>query len=84
MAHAPVARAPVVSAPVPRAGGDPVPQAPVAQARYCLTDLRCDEALDLGGTEIAAFLCIELGYIDWCIEQDGAFVSGQWRVTLYG
>ncbi|MBJ2153781.1 hypothetical protein [Paracoccus sp. IB05] len=50
--------------------------------RYRLTDTRSGEEIDLPAARIAVILGIETGYIDWCIACDGAFETGDWRVTV--
>ncbi len=48
---------------------------------YWLTDLETgDTALVDGGT-IEQVLGVELGYVDWCIEQDGKYENGKWKVV---
>lgn len=76
----------MAAAPIPAPGSKGAPVAlsaprPVAP-RYRLTDTRSGEEIDLLATRIAEVLGIEVGYVDWCIVCDGAFESGDWRVTV--
>jgi hypothetical protein len=48
---------------------------------YWLTDKRTGEEYDIGADDLVRLVGVELSFIDWAIETDGAFENGRWRVT---
>jgi len=49
--------------------------------RYVLWDLDTGDPLVLEAEAVERLLGIELGYLDWTIEQDGLFENGKWRLV---
>jgi len=47
---------------------------------YWLTDRESDSAILVDEETVELVLEIEIRYIDWCIEQDGMFENGRWKV----
>jgi hypothetical protein len=47
---------------------------------YRLTDKRTGEEYDIGAEDLVCVVGVELSFIDWATETDGAFENGRWRV----
>ena len=47
---------------------------------YWLMDRTTGEVTLVDGDTIERLLGVELGYVEWCIEVDGMFENGGWRV----
>ena len=47
---------------------------------YWLTDRTTGEATLVDGDTVERLLEVELGYVKWCIEVDGAFENEEWKV----
>ncbi len=48
---------------------------------YIMSDLDTGQAVELCGHPVERLLRIELRYVDWVIEQEGAFENGRWRAV---
>ena len=47
---------------------------------YRLTDITCSETCEIDADDLVRIVGVELSFIDWAIETDGAFENGCWRV----
>lgn len=48
---------------------------------YWLLDRAIGEETLVDGDTVARLLKVEMGYVDWCIETDGSFENGAWKVS---
>ena len=48
---------------------------------YWLTDRTNGEVTLADGDTVERLLGVELGYVEWCIMEDGVFENGKWEVT---
>jgi len=48
---------------------------------YWLTDRTNGETKLVDGYTIERLLEVELGYVEWCIKEDGVFETGEWLVV---
>jgi hypothetical protein len=51
---------------------------------YLLTDRNSGEATLVDMDTVERLLGIELGYVEWCIDIDGEFENGGWKVEIVG
>lgn len=49
---------------------------------YWLTDRETGEVKLVDGDTMERVLGVEMSYVEWCIEMDGVFESGRWRVDV--
>ncbi len=47
---------------------------------YLLTDRTNGELTLADGDTVERLLGVELGYVEWCIEENGAFENWRWKV----
>ena len=47
---------------------------------YWLTDQSNGEEALVDGDTVERLLGVELGYVEWCIDVDGVFENGKWRL----
>jgi hypothetical protein len=47
---------------------------------YWLKDRQTGEETLVGGDTVARVLGVEIGYVEWCIDVDGVFENGKWKV----
>ncbi len=47
---------------------------------YWVLDRTTGEEILVDGDTVARVIRVEISYIDWCIETDGRFENGKWRV----
>ncbi len=48
---------------------------------YIVRDLDTGQTVEPGGHPVERLLRSELSYVDWVIEQEGAFENGRWRAV---
>ena len=51
---------------------------------YWLTDRETGGTTLVDEDTVERLIGVELGYVDWCIEQDGMFENGRWKVVMKG
>jgi len=49
---------------------------------YWLTDRQSGEVTLVDAETVERLLGVELGYVEWCVEVDGIFENGWWRVGV--
>jgi hypothetical protein len=50
--------------------------------KYTLVDKATGEEIEADADTVEAVTGIEVGYIDWVLEQDAKFENGEWVVRL--